>query len=382
MIQRPGWMSALKTALRRNPVVALLGPRQCGKTTLARQYSAGVPGVCYFDLEDPAVLESLTNPMAVFGDLRGLAIIDEVQRRAELFPALRVLVDRPRNPLRFLILGSASPDLLRQSSESLAGRIEYVEMGAFNLSECGPGNWKKLWWRGGFPRSYLARSNRDSDAWREQFTRTFLERDIGQLGFNIPALTLRRFWIMAAHYHGQTWNSSEIAGSLAVSDATVRRYLDLLAGAYMVRILPPWFENLAKRQRKAPKIYFTDSGLLHTLLEIREPQRLLTHPKCGASWEGFAMQQVLAFLRGRQVYYWSVHNGPELDLLYLAGAKRFGFEFKFSDAPTVSASMKFAMENLKLQELRVVYPGTRTYTLAENIEALPLKSIPESLENL
>ena len=375
MIDRPRLTEAVQAALRRNPVTAILGPRQCGKTTLARMIFSRHKPVRYLDLEDPAVLASLENPMTLLGKQKGLVIIDEIQRRPELFPVLRVLSDREDFHARFLILGSASPDLIRQSSESLAGRIEYIEMGGFDLLEVGHDSWQNLWWRGGFPRSYLAESDIDSLAWREQFVSTFLERDIPQLGLNLPTMTLRRFWTMVAHYHGQTWNSTEIAASLGVSDHTSRRYLDILAGAYMIHLLPPWHENLAKRQRRAPKVYFRDSGLLHALLGIGDPESLWRHPKCGASWEGFALEQVMRMVPSRDVYYWAVHGGPELDLLVTWKGRRIGFEFKFADAPRITAMMHQTAVDLRLHRIWVVYPGDKRYELGERVEALPLDSL-------
>jgi hypothetical protein len=374
MIDRPKLVAATQTALRRNPVAAILGPRQCGKTTLAGLIASRHKAVRYLDLEDPAVLASLENPMTILRGLKGLVVIDEIQRRPELFPVIRVLSDRVDFPARFLILGSASPALIRQSSESLAGRIEFVEMGGFDLLEVGHDSWQRLWWRGGFPRSYLAESDADSLAWREQFVSTFLERDIPQLGFNLPALTLRRFWTMVAHYHGQAWNSTEIASSLGISDHTSRRYLDILAGAYMVRVLAPWHENLAKRQRRAPKVYLRDPGVLHALLGIADPEALWKHPKCGASWEGFALEQVLGMVSSRDVYSWAVHGGPELDLLVMRKGRRIGFVFKFADAPRMTSMAAQTVSDLQLEHLWVVYPGDKRYALGEKIEALPLSS--------
>ena len=377
MIVRGQLTAAVQNALRRNPIAVILGPRQCGKTTLARELIRGRSDIRFFDLEDPATLESFANPHLLLRDLRGLVVVDEVQRRPDLFPLLRVLADRDPLPARFLLLGSASPDLLRQSSESLAGRIEYIEMGGFDVVETGIDHWRILWNRGGFPRSYLAESNDDSWSWREQFVKTFLERDIPQLGLNLPALVLRRFWTMVAHYHGQPWNGSEVAASLGVIDHTARRYLDILAGAYMVRLLPPWFENIGKRQRKAPKIYIRDTGLLHSLLGVASEEALLSHPKCGASWEGFALEQVVRLIGVQDVYYWAIHAGPELDLFIRSDGKRYGFEFKFGDAPKVTASMQVAIRDLALTHLFVVFPGDRSYPVAENITVVALKDIQQ-----
>ena len=371
MLSRPGLSESLRVALRRSPVVALLGPRQCGKTTLALAQAEGQRATV-LDLEDPNTLGALDNPRTVLGPLEGLVVIDEIQRRPELFPVLRVLADRKGNKAKFLILGSASPELLRQSSESLAGRIAFVEMGGFDLSEVGVPELERLWLRGGFPRSFLADDDASSYAWREDFVRTFLERDLPQMGLSLPPLLLRRFWTMAAHYHGQTWNSSEVAGALGVNDTTARRYLDILAGAYMLRLLPPWFENLGKRQRKAPKVYFRDSGLLHALLGLGAREAVLSHPKAGASWEGFALEQVLRLVPTRDAYYWAVHGGAELDLMTIHRAKRMGFEFKLSDAPKLTRSMEQSRDDLGLDRLWVIFPGERAYDLGSRIRALPL----------
>ena len=369
-------MSKVLAAMRRSPVTAILGPRQCGKTTLAWMVEkASGRHATFFDLEDPAHLESLAEPMSVLRPLKGLVVIDEIQRRPDLFPILRVLADRRPTRARFLILGSASPELLRQGSESLAGRLELVEMAGFGLSEVGPEKEQRLWLRGGFPPSFLARGGEASAAWRESLIRTFLERDLSQLGFNLPALTLRRFWTMVAHSHGQIWNSSDIGRSLGVSDVTARRYLDILAGAYMVRQLPPWFENLGKRQVKSPKVYVRDTGILHGLLRLWTFQDLLRHPKCGASWEGFATEEVLRLLPTRDVYFWATHGEAELDLLVFHRGKRWGFEFKFKDAPKPTRSMQIALQDLRLDRLWVVYPGTLRYALTDRITALPLREI-------
>ena len=381
MLTRPSIRSAVEQSLRRNPVTAILGPRQCGKTTLARSLAEGsAGGATFFDLEDPAQLESLAQPATVLGPLKGLIVIDEIQRQPELFPMLRVLADRTPLSARFLILGSASLDLVRDSSESLAGRVEFIDMGGFDLWETGAEALTTLWWRGGFPRSFLAASDEDSIAWRESFTRTFLGRDIPQLGLNIPALMLRRFWTMVAHYHGQTWNSAEVAGSLGINDTTARRYLDILAGTFLVRLLPPWFENVAKRQRRAPKVYLRDSGLVHTLLGISSADALRSHPKCGASWEGFALEMAFRLLPTADLYYWAVHNGPELDLLAFRHGKRLGIEFKFADAPTATKSMNESMKLLGLERLLVVYPGERRYPIGTNMEAVPLAELREAVE--
>lgn len=360
--------------MARSPVAALLGPRQCGKTTLALDLAAPSP-VTVFDLEDPGTLAAFEHPRQLLAPLTGLIVIDEVQRRRDLFPLLRVLADRRDVDARFLLLGSASPDLMQESSESLAGRIAFVEMSGFDLTEVGAEAVERLWTRGGFPRSFLAADEASSFAWRDDFARTFLERDLFQLGLSLPPVTMRRFWTMAAHYHGQTWNSAQIASALGVNDTTARRYLDILAGAYMLRVLPPWFENVGKRQRKAPKAYFRDSGMLHTLLGLRTREAMLSHPKAGASWEGFALEQILRVVPTRDAYYWAVHGGPELDLLLLVDGKRLGFEFKLADAPRMTSSLRTARRDLALDELLVVFPGERSYELDEGVRAVPLVEV-------
>lgn len=377
-LARPELVLACARGLRRNPVVALLGPRQCGKSTLARHMLAERSGSTWFDLEDPADLAALDQPMTALRDLKGLVVLDEVQRRPDLFPILRVLADRKPARAHFLVLGSASPELLRQTSESLAGRVELIEMGGFDLDEVGRESWRTLWLRGGLPRSYLAGDDDDSRAWREDFIRTFLERDLPQLGLALPALAARRFWTMVAHYHGQTWNSSEVGSSLGVSDQTARRWLELLAGTYVVRVLEPWFENLGKRQRKAPKVYVRDSGLLHSLLGV-PGDRILSHPKAGASWEGFAIEHVLRHVDSRDAYYWAIHGGTELDLLVTVRGKRVGLEMKLADAPKLTRSMSIALNDLRLHRLLVVYPGETRYALADRIEVVPLGQVREAL---
>ncbi len=325
MITRVHLDGRIRKALRRSAVVLLIGPRQCGKTTLARAVAKERNVAAYFDLENPSDVAALDEPMMALETLKGLVILDEVQRRPEIFPVLRVLADRKPTRARFLILGSASPELLRQSSETLAGRVELLEMSGFDVREVGSENARKLWTRGAYPRSYLARTLEGSRTWRDDLIRTFLERDIPQMGINLPALTLRRFWTMVAHYHGQAWNGSEIGRSLGVGDHTTRRYLDLMSAAFMVRQLPPWHENLGKRQVKAPKVYIRDSGLLHALLGIDSQRQILGHPKCGASWEGFVIEQILSALRPREAYFWGVHLQAELDLLLFLKGKRLGF---------------------------------------------------------
>jgi predicted AAA+ superfamily ATPase len=371
MIDRKADLSLVRTALRRSRVVALLGPRQCGKTTLARQL---VPANSenYFDLEDPQSVARLAEPGLALRPLRGLVVIDEIQRRPELFPLLRVLADRMPLPARFLILGSASPDLLSQSSETLAGRLETVLLEGFRLEDLGARAQNRLWVRGGFPLSYTARSEGDSMAWRRQFVQTFLERDIPQLGIQIPSVALRRFWSMLAHYHAQTFNGAELARALSISESTVRRYLDLLTGVFMLRQLPPWFENLSKRQVKSPKVFVRDSGLLHALLGIANRRELELHPKVGASWEGYAVEEVLKAVRPEEAYFWATQQGAELDLLLFKQGRRLGVECKRMDAPHLTPSMRIALEDLKLDRLLVVYPGQRRYALAERVEVIPL----------
>lgn len=374
MITRPQELGQVRRALKRSRVVALIGPRQCGKTTLARQI---VPpdSPNYFDLEDPASLARLAEPMTALSTLRGVVVIDEVQRRPDLFPILRVLADRKPLRARFLILGSATPALLRQSSESLAGRAETIPLSGFSLAEVGAKQQNRHWLRGGFPRAFLARSNADSLAWRQQFIQTFVERDLPQLGINIPAQAMLRFWTMVAHYHGNIWSAAEPARSLGVSEPTVRRYLDALSGLFMVRQLQPWHENLGKRQVKSPKIYVRDSGLLHQLLGIRTDKELLSHPKCGASWEGYAVEEALKHFQPDEAYFWATHQGAELDLLLFQNGRRLGVEIKHMDAPTLTPSMRIALENLRLDRLVVLYPGNTRYALAKRVEVLPLATL-------
>jgi predicted AAA+ superfamily ATPase len=376
MIERPTYLKQLAAAVRRSPVTALMGPRQCGKTTLARMFQQG-KNASHFDLESPADLQRLQNPEMMLGALKGLVVLDEIQVMPALFNVLRVLADRPRNPARFLILGSASPDILKRTSESLAGRVEFVELGGFDLLETGADTWKELWLRGGFPRSYLSRSDPDSEAWREGFIKTFLERDIPQLGIPIPAAAMRRFWTMLSHYHGQTWNASELARSMGLSDKTVRSYLEILTGTYMVRQLQPWHENIGKRQVKAPKIYLRDSGILHALMNLGDDMALQAHPRVGASWEGFALEMVLRRLRPGEAYFWGTHSGAELDLLLTHRGRRFGIEFKYSEAPRVTRSAHTAISDLQLDHVWVVHPGEHAFPIEKKITAMPLTHISE-----
>lgn len=356
--------------------MALLGPRQCGKTTLARQF-VSPDSRNYFDLEDPLSLARLDEPMTALRDLKGLVVIDEVQRRPELFPVLRVLADRDPLPASFLILGSASPGLLRQSSESLAGRLETVVIGGFGMPDMGKDEYERHWLRGGFPLSFLAKDDSDSLAWRKNFIQTFLERDIPQFGVGTPSPMLLRFWTMLAHYHGQVWNAAEPARSLGVNESTVRRYLDLLQGVFMVRQLQPWHENLKKRQVKSPKVYFRDSGLLHQLLGIRTMKELLSHPKCGASWEGYIVEEAINSVKPDDVFFWATHGGAELDLLFFKDGRRMGVEVKRVDAPRLTTSMRVALEDLALDRLAIVYPGERRFHLAENVEIVPATDLAD-----
>jgi predicted AAA+ superfamily ATPase len=385
MIDRKAERTVLRRLLAANPVVAMLGARQVGKTTLARSYleHQSRPST-HFDLERAQDLARLEDPELALGGLRGTVVLDEIQRRPELFPTLRVLVDRPRNPVRFLVLGSASPELLRQSSESLAGRIAYHELSGFTLDEVGIEKLDRLWQRGGFPRSYTANSNAKSYAWRENFVRTFLERDLPQLGFRFSAGTLERFWAMLAHYHGQVWNASEFARAFGVSHHVTRRYLDALQATFMVRILQPWFENIGKRQVKSPKVYIRDSGLLHCLLELRSLRDLERHPKVGASWEGFMLEAVMHQLgvEGRRCYFWRTHTGAELDLLVTHGRKRYGFEIKRTTAPRVTPSMRSALDDLALVRLDVIHAGTETFPLAKKIRAVAATRLLADLKPL
>ena len=384
MVVRQDRLSRVAGLLTRHPIVGLLGARQVGKTTLAREVARryGRP-VGFFDLEDPRDLARLAEPMLTLEPLRGLVVLDEIQRRPDIFPVLRVLADRRRTPARFLVLGSASLDLLRQSSETLAGRIAYVELPGLSLGEIGSDrSVSSLWLRGGFPRSFLAPTNAASMEWRQSFIRTFLERDLPQLGLNLPATTMRRFWMMVAHSHGQIWNASEFGRSFGLADTTVRRYLDALSGALVVRQLSPWHENLGKRQVKSPKIYVADAGLLHALLDIRDHHAIEGHPKLGASWEGFAIGELVTHLgvRWDQCHFWATHAGAELDLLVTAGRRRIGFEIKRTDAPRLTPSMRHARTDLKLDSLIVIHAGKETFPLAPGVRAIPLARMTRDIE--
>lgn len=375
-VARRAILERIQEALARAPVTILTGPRQSGKTTLARQLLAE-DSANYFDLEDSVSLARLDEPKTALESLQGLVVIDEVQRRPDLFPILRVLADRRAQPARFLILGSASGDLMRQSSESLAGRMERIEIGGFTLAELGPGSTHALWRRGGFPLAYLASTERDSLAWRKQFIQTLLERDLPQWGVRVPAVALLRFWTMVAHFHGQIWSSAEPARALGVNPSTTRRYLDLLTDALVIRQLQPWHANLGKRQVRSPKVYVRDSGLLHQLLGLGTEKALMSHPKLGASWEGFAIEQALASEAHDDAWFWATHQGAEIDLLLRRGDRLLGVECKRTDAPKLTPSIRIALEDLRLDRVAVVYPGTKRYSLSERVEAVPLETLAE-----
>ena len=379
MIDRPGYIKQIQFQFDVHPVLAILGPRQCGKTTLAKMYEDRYveEPVTRFDLEDPTHLSRLESPKLALEKLKGLVIIDEIQRYPEIFEVIRILVDRENNPARFLILGSASIDLIRQSSETLAGRIGLIELTPFLLEEVGRENIDKLWFSGGYPSSFLAKSEKVRTAWRKAYISTFLERDIPNLGFSIPPTALRRFWMMLAHYHGQTVNYSEFGRSFGASDNTIKKYLDLLSSTFMVRQLPPWYENIKKRQVKAPKIYIRDSGIFHTLMGVEDQAALEFHPKLGPSWEGFAIEEIIRHYGAEQgeTYFWSAYGRAELDLLIFSGSKRLGFEIKHTDAPKVTRSIRTACEDLKIDELIVVYPGKDRFPLDSGIHAMGLETL-------
>ena len=378
ILARPDAMRRIARSFRVHPAVALLGPRQCGKTTLARLVAAREPVSTFFDLERDPDLRRLENPEQTLGPLGGLVVVDETQHLPPLFRALRPIIDRAAGRTRFLLLGSVSPTIVKGVSESLAGRIGLVDLAGFDLGEIGSeADWRVLWERGGFPRSYLQPDAPASWEWRENFIRTFLERDLPATGENVPAAALRRFWSMTAHYHGQTWNAAEFARALGRGETLAKRYLDLLVGAFVVRALPPWFENLKKRQVRSPKVYVRDTGLLHALLGIPSLAALTGHPKVGASFEGFAIEQVCTALSVRDPCFWATHAGAELDLLVTRNGKRYGFEIKFSEAPRTTRSMRVAISDLRLERLFVVYPGEEAFVLDSRIEAFPVGEIPK-----
>lgn len=383
MLRRALHLDRVKSLLKQFPVVAILGARQIGKTTLAREIEKGwKQPVHAFDLESPADLVRLADPDLALSPLKGLVVLDEIQRLPDLFPLLRVLADRRPIRTRFLILGSASPDMLRQGNETLAGRIAYYPLDGFSLQEVGVANHAKLWLRGGFPDSYLAASNAKSQIWRQQFVTTFLERDLPQFGIRVSATTLRRFWTMLAHYHGQVWNASEFGRSFGVADNTVRNYLDILTSAFVVRQLQPWHENIKKRQVKSPKVFLSDSGILHSLLGLDSKSDVEAYPKLGASWEGFVISQVVSRLdvRPEECYFWATHAGAELDLLVVRGRKRWGVEVKRTSAPSITPSMRTALEDLKLQRLFVVHAGEHSFDMAKNIRAVALSHLLDELK--
>ncbi|MBF0532203.1 MAG: ATP-binding protein [Candidatus Omnitrophica bacterium] len=381
MIKRASCKKHIEAALGRSRAVALLGPRQCGKTTLAREI-VDIHAPNYFDLEDPSSLMGLTDPKSALSSLKDIVVIDEVQRRPDLFPILRVLLDRKPLPAKFLILGSASPDLLRQSSESLAGRLETIELGGFGLSEVGQKQAARLWLRGGFPLSFLANNDADSFAWRKSFIQALLERDLRQQGIDIPSVAMYRFWYMLAHSHGQIWNAAPFATSLGISEPTVRRYLDILTGLFMIRQIQPWHVNIKKRQVKAPKIYIRDTGLLNSLLGIKAEADILRHPSCGASWEGYVIEEIIHSVEPDDIYYWATHNGAEIDLVLFKDGRMYGFEVKRNDAPTMTPSMRVALEDLKLERIAVVYPGDRRYELHKKIAVVPFEQITGGIKTI
>ena len=371
-IERKKDFRDIQKLIRSFPVVAVLGARQCGKTTLVKT----IPYKHYFDLENPRDIARLEQPQLALEGLKGIIVIDEIQRMPELFPLMRYLVDKKQDQ-KYIILGSASRNLLQQSSESLAGRIAYYQLGGFRPADVGLNNMERLWFRGGLPRSYLAKSDEESRLWRENYISTFLERDIPQLGIQIPSRMMRRFWTMLSHYHGSVINYAELGRSFGISDMTVRRYCDILEGTYMIRVLQPWHVNIGKRLVKRPKIYLRDSGLFHSLMSIDMPKQLLSHNKLGASWEGFALEHISRVLGKEEhsLYFWSTHAGAELDLFWQSGGKNWGIEFKYIDAPRITKSMNLAVEDLHLASLWVIYPGSERYKLSEKIIAMPLSHL-------
>lgn len=382
MIERVYFKKCVKKSLSRSRAVALLGARQCGKTTLARQF-VDIHSSNYFDLEDPSTLIGFEDPKTALEDLKGVIVIDEVQRRKDVFPVFRVLLDRVPLPAKFLILGSSSPDLLKQSSETLAGRLELIEMDGFGLSEIGKKNHRRLWNRGGFPLSFLAKTDEDSFSWRVNFVRTFLERDLRQAqGLDVSVVTLHRFWIMLAHSHGQIWNASPFASSLGLTHPTVRKYLDILTGLFMVRQLQPWHANIKKRQVKSPKIYIRDTGLLHSLMGIRAEEEIVRHPVCGASWEGFVIEEIIRSVEPDDIYYWATHQGAEIDLILFKAGRMYGVEIKRADAPTMTRSIQSALACLDLEHIAVVYPGKRRYSIHKQVTVVPFDEVLAGMNGL
>lgn len=377
LIPRKRFESEILTCLQEFPVTVLTGPRQSGKTTLARIISGHFESVTSFDLERATARQALSTPELTLTEITGIVILDEIQRMPQLFSVLRPLIDRPEKTASFLLLGSASPDLMKGVSETLAGRSVFVRVTGFLLEEIGKENQNKLWLQGGFPRAYLSSEKETWFRWMDGFVTTFLERDIPQLGIRIPAESLRRFWMMLAHYHGQVWNSSEIAKSMDVAPNTARHYLDILKSTYLVRVLPPWYENIKKRQVKSPKIYVRDSGILHFLLGITDMNQLRSHPRYGASWEGFALEQTVALVNERYCYFWATQRGAEIDLLVIQNGKRYGFEFKCTDAPGMTRSMHIALDDLGLERIYAIYPGKELYRVHEKVDALPLSLVQD-----
>lgn len=381
MIDRKNLYNFIKKTLDWSRAVAILGPRQCGKTTLARQFVSMKSGN-YFDLESAEGLSALQDPQSALSPLEGLVVIDEVQRRPDLFPVLRVLLDRQPLPAQFLILGSASPALLRQSSESLAGRLALMTISGFGLDEIDPKKINSLWLRGGFPLSFLAKNDEASFNWRKDFVQLFIDRDLREQGIDIPTIALYRFWTMLAHSHGQIWNAAPFAASLGVSQHTVRRYLDILTGTYMIRQLPPWHVNIKKRQVKSPKIYFRDTGLLNVFLGLQNEVDILRHPQCGFSWEGFVIEQLIRILEIDHPYFWATHQGAEIDLVFNKGGQMYGVEIKRQDAPRMSPSIKHALEDLKLERIAVIYPGMRRYSIHQQVDVVPFDEIQSGMKGL
>ena len=382
MIDRAYYKEYIEKALGRSRAVALLGPRQCGKTTLARQI-VDIHSPNYFDLEDPSTLIGFEDPKTALENLKGIVVIDEVQRRPDVFPIFRVLLDRVPLPAKFLILGSASPDLLKQSSESLAGRLELIEMEGFGLSEVGEKKQMRLWNRGGFPLSFLARNDEDSLVWRVNFIRTFLERDLREAqGLDVPVVTLHKFWIMLAHSHGKIWNASPFASSLGLTHPTVKKYLDILTGLFMVRQLQPWYANIKKRQVKSPKVYIRDTGLLHALTGINIEQELPRHPICGSSWEAFVIEEIIRSVEPHDIYYWATHQGAEIDLVFFKGGKMYGVEVKRADAPAMTKSIETALECLDIERIAVIYPGKRRYSIHKQVDVVPFDEIQGGMKGL
>ena len=381
-ISRDDFVEKIQRGFRMHNVVALLGPRQCGKTTLANFFATSVrqkgKPITKFDLEDPQHLRQLEQPKLALEQLKGLIVIDEVQNKPDLFPLLRVLVDQNKSTQQYLLLGSASRDLIKQSSETLAGRIFYLELTPFNLRETN--DLQKNWLLGGFPLSYIAPGLQDSFDWRNNYVKTFLERDIPNLGFDVSPNLLRRFWNMLAHYHGNILNTSELGRAIGVSHTTIKKYIDILVGTFMVRELKPWYENISKRQVKQSKIYLRDSGLLHYLLGVFDKNNLQQHPKIGASWEGFALEELIRKLEldAEDCYFWATHQGAELDLLTYKYGKKRGYEFKYQDAPGMTKSLYSVLDSLNLEKIYIIYPGAKNYRIHENVEVVAIENLMQS----